>query len=236
MKEMRLCKAIALSGICSRRKADEMISDGRVKVNGQYITELGTKIDPSKDIIIVDEARKVQLEPKRSYLFHKPKGVICSCSKVGNKKIILDYFSRTPLRLFSIGRLDKETSGLLLVTNDGDLAQKIIHPSANIIKEYEVKVEGEVKLTHLEILRKGAYFDKRLIRPVFVKKIKYNVFTMGIKEGKKHEVRIITHKAKLSISTLKRTRIGSLSLGRLPIGSYRDMTQEDVQKIFTELR
>jgi len=232
MKPNRLSKVIAAAGHCSRRKAEELIFEGRVKVNGKFILIPQTLVDIEEDQILIDEAVRIKPQQKKYFLLNKPKGFICSSAKVGNKKIIMDLFPKLKERLFTVGRLDKDTTGLLIVTNDGDFANQIIHPSSNIIKEYEVKTKDEVTDTHLAKLRKGTYVDQKKVVPTYVKPIKPYCFLIGVKEGKKHEVRIITANAKLKLQSLKRTKIGNLSLGRLSLGSIRPLTKKDKESIF----
>jgi len=232
MKPNRLSKVIAASGHCSRRKAEELIFEGRVKVNGKFIFTPQTLVDIEKDRILIDEAIRIKPQQKKYFLLNKPKGFICSNAKVGNKKIVMDLFPKLKERLFTVGRLDKDTTGLLIVTNDGEFANSIIHPSSNVVKEYEVKTKDEITDTHLAKLRSGAYVDNKRIVPAYIKPIRTNCFLIGVKEGKKHEVRIITSKAKLQLQSLKRTKIGRLSLGRLSLGSIRELTKKDKDLIF----
>ncbi len=232
MKPNRLSKVIAASGHCSRRKAEELIFEGRVKVNGKFIFTPQTVVDIEIDRILIDEAIRIKPQQKKYFLLNKPKGFICTNAKVGNKKIVMDLFPKLKERLFTVGRLDKDTTGLLIVTNDGDFANQIIHPSSDIIKEYEVKTKDEITDAHLVKLRSGAYVDNKRIVPSYVKPIRTNCFLIGVKEGKKHEVRIITAKAKLKLQSLKRTKIGKLSLGRLSSGSIRELTKKDKDLIF----
>jgi 23S rRNA pseudouridine2605 synthase len=232
MKENRLSKVIAAAGICSRRKAEELIFEGRVKVNGKFILTPQTIVNIEKDHILIDEAVRLKPPSKKYFLLHKPKGFICSSTTVGHKKIVMDLFPNFKERLFTVGRLDKDTTGLLIVTNDGDFANQIIHPSSNIIKEYEVKTKNEITDDHIIKLKKGAFLDGKRVIPAYIKPIKWNLFLIGIKEGKKHEVRIITANAKLKLKSLKRTKIGKLSLANLPLGNMRAMTKNDKELIF----
>jgi 23S rRNA pseudouridine2605 synthase len=166
-------------------------------------------------------------------MLNKPPGIICSNVRVGNKPIILDLFPASAERLFTIGRLDKDTTGLILVTNDGLLAQEVIHPSKNIIKEYLVKTTQEITAEHLETLSQGARVDEKWVRPVSVHKLRRGTFKICVKEGKKHEVRIIAERARLKVLELSRTRIGGLLLGSLPLGAYRPLTDKDKRLIFS---
>ncbi len=224
MKEKRLSKALAAAGVASRRAAEELIFAGRVKVNGEIVRVPQTLVDWERDQIRVDESTVSGEEKKLYFMLNKPEGFLCSNVRPGNQRIVLDLFPAHSERLFTVGRLDRDTTGLLLVTNDGHFAQKLIHPSANITKEYVVKVQQEITPEHLEALSQGARIDERWLRPVFVQKIRRGTFKICVKEGKKHEVRIIAERAGLKILELKRIRIGPLVLGSLPEGEYRPLT------------
>jgi len=224
MQEKRLSKALAAAGIASRRACEEIIFSGRVKVNGTIIRVPQTLIDWEKDRISVDEAVVSGEQKKLYFMLNKPAGYLCSNVRPGNKRIVLDLFPRQSERLFTVGRLDRDTTGLLIVTNDGHFANRMIHPSSNITKEYVVKVLQEITPSYLEILSQGARVDDKWVRPVFVQKIRRGTFKICVKEGKKHEVRIIAERAQLKVVELKRVRIGNLTLGSLPEGEYRPLT------------
>lgn len=231
MQEKRLSKALAAAGIASRRACEQLIFDGRVKVNGTVVRVPQTLVDWNRDKIRVDEMPVKSEEEPRYFLLNKPSGYICSSVRPKQGRIVLDLFAGQSSRLFTVGRLDKETTGLILVTNDGHFANRVIHPSSNIIKEYLVKVLQEITPEHLETLSEGARVDNRWIRPVSVQKVRRGTFKICVKEGKKHEVRIITERAKLSIFELSRIRIGGLFLGSLPEGAYRELTLHDRQLV-----
>jgi 23S rRNA pseudouridine2605 synthase len=179
------------------------------------------------------DGQTVKAEQKKLYfMLNKPAGFICTNTRPGKKAIVLDLFPTTE-RLFTVGRLDKETTGLLLVTNDGHFANKVIHPSSNVIKEYIVKTLQEITPEHLEALSQGARVDAKWIRPVSVHKVRKGTFKICVKEGKKHEVRIIAERAGLKVVELTRVRIGSLVLGTLPKGRFRPLSEKDKQLIFS---
>lgn len=227
MEKKRLSKALAAAGIASRRACEELIFEGRVQVNGTTIKLPQHHIDWNVDRIVVD-GESVQKEQKKVYyMLNKPTGYICTSTRPGNKRIVLDLFPPANERLFTVGRLDKETSGLLIVTNDGHFANRIIHPSSNIIKEYVVKTLQEITPEHLETLSQGARVDDKWVRPVSVRKMRKGTFKICVKEGKKHEVRIIAERAGLKVAELSRIRIGSLLLGTLSEGEYRPLTEQD---------
>lgn len=232
MKEKRLSKALADGGIAARRKAEQMIFEGRVRVNGEITLVPQTKVIPGKDKILVDEKIRVREPLKKYFLLHKPKGYTCSSVPKENEKIVLDLFRKEKTRLFTVGRLDKDTTGLLIVTNDGEFANQIIHPSSNIIKTYQLRCANEITPEHINKLKQGAYIDSKKIRPSFIKTTKKHELFIGIKEGKKHEIKILALRAKLKLRDLKRVSIGSLQLGDLPKGSFRILTKSDQKKIF----
>lgn len=229
MSTQRLAKILAQAGIASRRACEELIFAGRVSVNGSTVYVPQTMVHPTKDTISVDR-KPVALEKKVYYIFNKPKGYICS--NVLNRKTIYRFFEEIPQRLFSIGRLDKDTEGLLILTNDGFFAQDIIHPSKNILKEYIVKTNKEISDDHLRTMTAGTMIENVFIRPHLVEKVRKGTVRIVIGEGKKHEVRKLVEAAELKIYALKRVRIGGLRLGLLPTGAFRELTEKEKLLVF----
>jgi len=227
MTEKRLSKALAAAGIASRRACEEIIFSGRVKVNGSTVLVPQTLVDWDRDQISIDEAIVKGEQNKLYFMLNKPEGYLCSSVRPGSQRIVLDLFAEKSERLFTVGRLDRDTTGLLIVTNDGRFAHQMIHPSSNITKEYVVKVLQEITPAHLENLSQGARVDDKWVRPVSVQKIRRGTFKICVREGKKHEVRIIAERAQLKIVELKRIRIGNLVLGSLPEGEYRPLTARE---------
>lgn len=234
MGKKRLSKALAAAGIASRRACEELIFAGRVQINEEIVKVPQTLIDWNRDKISLDGESIRGEQKKICYMLNKPKGVICSNARVGRKPIILDLFPESRERLFTIGRLDKDTTGLLLVTNNGPFAHLVIHPSSNIIKEYLVKTAQEITAEHLETLSQGARVDEKWVRPVSVQKMRRGTFKICVKEGKKHEVRIIAERAQLKILELTRIRIGGLVLGPLSPGDYRPLSEKDKKLLFSK--
>lgn len=233
MEEKRLSKALAAAGIASRRGAEKLIFAGRVLVNGALVDKPQHPITLGVDEVLVDGKKVFSEQKKVYYLLNKPKGYLCSSVRPAkSKKIVLDLFPQETKRLFSVGRLDKDTEGLLLVTNDGHFANRVIHPSSNIIKEYLVKTDREIGPEHLETLSQGAQIDRKWVRPTSVKKVRKGTFRISVKEGKKHEVRLIAEKASLKVLALRRIRIGSLTLGNLPLGEYRALSEKEKNLLF----
>ena len=233
MEKKRLSKALAAAGVASRRACEELIFAGRVQVNGQTVKIPQTQVEWQVDQITVDGEAVNGEQKKVCYILNKPKGLICSNVRVGKKPIILDLFGNSQERLFTIGRLDKDTRGLILVTNDGLFSHEVIHPSANIIKEYLVKTAQEITPEHLESLSQGARVDEKWVRPVSIRKVRRGTFKICVKEGRKHEVRIIAERAGLKIIDLIRIRIGGLLLGTLPEGKFQTLTEKDKKLIFS---
>ena len=229
----RLSKALAAAGVASRRQAEELIFAGRVSVNGIIITTPQTLVSLDTDSILVENQKIFTEERKLYFLLNKPKGYICSNARVGSKRIVSDLFVAERERLFTVGRLDRETTGLLIVTNDGNFANKVIHPSANITKEYLVKTQQEPFHEQLVEISKGVNIDGDWVKPVKVTKVRKGTIKVIVKEGKKREVRLLVQQAGLEVLELKRIRIGGLLLGDIPEGSYREMTEADKESIFS---
>ena len=230
-KKIRLSKALAAAGVASRRACEEIIFAGRAKVNGVAVLVPQTLISWETDRITVDEEPVAAEEKKLYFMVNKPEGYLCTNVRPERRRIVLDLFPGVSNRLFTVGRLDSNTTGLLLVTNDGHFANRVIHPSSNIIKEYLVKTQQEVLAEHLATLSEGARVDERWIRPVSVTKVRRGTFKICVKEGKKHEVRIIAERAQLRITELKRIRIGNLVLGTLPEGEVRELTSREKELV-----
>jgi 23S rRNA pseudouridine2605 synthase len=233
MEKKRLSKALAAAGIASRRSCEQLIFDGRVQVNGTTVQIPQTLVDWETDRIAVDGSGIRGEEEKIYYMLNKPRGYICSSVRPGNKSIVLDLFPDGDKRLFTVGRLDKESQGLLLVTNDGHFSNQVIHPRHRIVKEYIIKVAQEVTGETLKTLSEGARVDDRWVRPISVTKVRRGTVRICVKEGKKHEVRIIAERAELLVLELTRIRIGGLVLGALPEGTFRKLSSRDKELLFS---
>lgn len=231
MNQMRLNKFLAHSGVASRRKVEDLIFAKMVKVNGKIETKPQTLIDPKKDCVKIDN-KIIKEEKKYYFILNKPKGYLCSNVKKGKEKLVIDLFKDFYARLFTIGRLDKDTTGLLLITNDGDFANKIIHPSNNLEKEYIAKVKENVTDIHLKTISKGAFVEKRYVKPKKVIKIRKNTLKIIVTEGKKREVKTFIKRANLTLLELKRVRIGKLTLGSIPYGFAKKVSLEKLSNLF----
>ena len=231
MKKNRLAKLLAAAGIASRRKCEELIFEGRVKVNGKVTLLPQTMVDENDRIECEGEKIKF-LESKVYFILNKPEGYLCSPRADGRGKLVLDLFKGVNLRLFTVGRLDRDTTGLLLITNDGKFANRVIHPSSNIQKEYVVKTGNEITDEHLKIISKGTKIEGVLVKPVKVSKVRKGTVKIIVSDGKKREVRYLVQAAGLEVRELKRTRIGGLRLGEIPPGHWREMTEGEKKIIF----
>lgn len=228
----RLSKALAAAGVASRRACEELIFSGKVSVNGETILKPQTLVSWETDSISVNGEPLRKEQEKICFILNKPKGYICSNNRIGTKKLVVDLFKKFPYRLFTVGRLDRDTTGLILVTNDGHLAQDIIHPSKGFTKEYLVKTVQEVTHEHLVLLSKGGLIENTWVKPARVVKVRKSTFKMTVREGKKREVRLLTQKAGLTILSLHRIRIGPLVLGNLEIGDFRPITEKEKEQFF----
>jgi len=228
MTLIRLNKHLAGLGVASRREADVLISKGKIKVNGKVVTEMGTKIDPDADKIEVSDS-VVQDREKLVYIaLNKPKGYVCSVKPTKqDPNIALDLID-IPERIYPVGRLDKETTGLLLLTNDGTFVNKIIHPSSESEKEYEVTFFQQIPMGAIKKLEAGVKLEGSKTLPTKVRKIGPAKIRIILKEGKNRQVRRICQKVGYPVKTLKRVRIKNLELGDLESGKWRYLTKREV--------
>lgn len=228
----RLQKFLAEAGIASRRKAEELISEGKVSVNGKIIKELGFKVN-EKDVIFYNGKRVIK-ETKNIYiLFNKPEGCVTTVKDQFGRKTVLDYIPNVNERIYPIGRLDYETSGLIILTNDGDLTYTLTHPKHNVEKTYIAKVEGQLTEEKIEMLRNGVLIDDRKTYPAKVKIISenkaYSVLEIKISEGRNRQVRKMCDAVGHSVVTLMRKSIGKIELEKLKKGEYRFLTTEEIE-------
>lgn len=228
---MRLQKFLAHAGVCSRRKAEEFIAQNRVKINGHIVSVPGTKVDLQKDIILFDD-KQVVLKPDKKKLYialNKPEGYITSCSQK-NSKIIMELIDIKD-RIYPIGRLDKDSKGLILLTNDGELHNRLSHPSFNHEKEYIVTTRIPVSDSALNQLRSGIYIDDRKTRRTKIKRLAENKFKIVLKEGRNRQIRKMVAKIHNKVDILKRIRISNINLGDLNEGQWRYLSEQEVKKL-----
>lgn len=234
--EERLQKILAAAGIASRREAEKIILANRVKVNGKLVNELGKKFDVSKCRITVD-GKPVTAEKKVYYLFYKPRGVVTTMSDPQNRKTVADYLSSLSVRVFPVGRLDYNTEGLLLMTNDGELAQKLMHPSHEVNKTYLVKVPGIVPQEKFDLLRIGVKLEDGITAPAIVNlrtydhEKNYTLFDITIHEGKNRQVRRMCDFIGFPVRDLKRIKMGPLNLSGLSKGKFRELSEQELSEL-----
>lgn len=236
--KVRLNKFIADAGICSRRKADELIQDGKVRVNGKTITELGLQVHPTKDEIFVNN-KPITSAPEKVYiLFHKPAQVMTTMSDPQGRPTVADYVTHLPYRVFPVGRLDWDTEGLLLLTNDGEFANRVMHPKHGIAKTYIVKLNGQPSDDHLKKLRYGVTIEGGKARALVAEKLKgrgsdqYDWIKIVIDEGRNRQVRRMIEKIGFDVKKLQRVAIGRLTMGDLERGKMRFLGPKDIIRIF----
>ncbi|WP_163969896.1 pseudouridine synthase [Oceanobacillus halotolerans] len=234
-QEERLQKVIAQSGVTSRRKAEKLIVDGKVKVNKKTVTTLGTKVTPDDDI----EVDGVLLEKEQPvyYLLYKPRGVISSVKDDKGRKVVTNYLEEVPERIFPIGRLDYDTSGVLLLTNDGEFANLLMHPKYGIDKVYVTKVKGIPTKKDLLQLKKGVKSDNDLLKAVSAKVLSTDkkkgtaILEIVLHEGKNRHIRRMMEKIGFPVQKLKRERFGIIDVHNLQPGQFRKLTPHEIKQL-----
>lgn len=223
---VRLQKFLAAAGVCSRRRGEDLIRAGRVTVNGRVEAVLGAKIDPEKDRVSVD-GQPVKSEQRMVYIaLNKPRGYVTSCRHAG-KKIVLELVN-VPERVYPVGRLDKDSTGLLLLTNDGRMHLKLSHPSFDHEKEYDVIVERPISDSALRRMAEGMPILDTRTRPAAVTRLGERAFRIVLKEGRNRQIRRMVRRLGNEVVELKRTRMASVRLGRLAEGAWRHLRAEEV--------
>lgn len=231
----RLQKVIAQAGIASRRKAEKIITSGQVKVNGKKVTELGTKVESSDTIEV--NGIPIEKESLHTFLFYKPRGVISTVSDEKGRKTVNDFFQALPYRLYPVGRLDYDTSGLILMTNDGELANLLMHPRNEVIKVYVAKINGFLKSDEIYKLTHGVRFDGHTSAPAKVKILKTNyekhtqIVQLKIHEGHYHQVKKMFQAVGHLVDKLSREEYSFLNLESLTSGDYRELSGEEISKL-----
>lgn len=231
----RLQKVIAQAGIASRRKAEKLITDGQVAVNGKIVTELGTKVD-EKDKVEVNGV-PIERESVHTYLLYKPRGVVSTTSDDKGRKTVTDFFEDLPYRLYPIGRLDYDTSGILLMTNDGDLANKLMHPRHEVPKVYVAKIKGALKPEEIYALKHGVRIDGRKTAPAKVNILKTDrkkntqIVQLTIHEGHYHQVKRMFQAVGHLVDKLSREKYAFLTLDSLTSGNYRELTRQEIAQL-----
>ena len=231
----RLQKVMANAGIASRRKCEEYILAGRVKVNGQTVRTLGTKVNASKDKIEVDH-KPLGFSHGRAYIIiNKPAGYLTTVNDPFGRPIVFDLLNQPHARVFPVGRLDRDSEGVLLLTNDGELAYRITHPTFGVERTYRVAVRGHPERNVLKCLRQGIILEDGLTAPAKVKLIERHkdnsVLEIVIKEGRKRQVRRMFEKVGHPVISLKRISLGPIRLGSLVSGRYRQLSDEEIRSL-----
>ena len=256
---MRLQKYMAECGVASRRKAEEMIAEGRVPVplftplcsytkaefwtmiaegrvtvNGVKITEMGTQVEEGDEVRVDGQLIRPETE-KRYVMYHKPAGEVTTVSDPEGRRCVLDHFRDYPVRLYPVGRLDYDSEGLLLLTNDGALTERMLHPSHQVDKTYLARVTGNVTMDEVQQLRSGVMLDDHKTAPAKVRVIKLEaeatVVLVTIHEGRNRQVRRMFEETGHQVTQLRRVRFGPLDLGDLPRGKWRELTAEEVRSL-----
>lgn len=233
--EERLQKFLAEAGVASRRKAEELIAQGKIQVNGETVTEMGRKIDPKKDEVTY-QGKSVRVKEELVYLMlHKPEGYVTTAKEQFGRPAVLDLIKNVDARIFPVGRLDYDTSGLLLLTNDGALTYKLTHPKHDVDKTYRAKLHGIPDEGALQKFRRGVVLDGRKTKPAKIqilekdKEQRFCWVEIVIHEGRNRQVRKMCDAIHHPVAQLKRVATGELRLGDLPKGKYRFLTPKEIK-------
>ena len=232
---IRLQKYLALCGVASRRNSEKMILDGRVSVNGNIVTQMGIQIDETCDTVRVD-GEVIHPEEEKHYIaYNKPIGEVTTVSDPEGRTTVMDKFRDYPVRLFPVGRLDYDSEGLLLLTNDGDMMNRVLHPSREVLKVYWTKISNHVTPEEITALRKGVMIDGKMTSPASVRLIRENTFDtvllISIHEGRNRQVRRMAEAIGHKVIALRRVGFGPVLLGDLPTGMWRPLTHDEIEKL-----
>ncbi len=232
--KIRLQKHLSECGIASRRKAEELIEQGKVRVNGR-VALIGTKVDPKRDKVTVSGKNVVAQNEKMYIMLHKPRGYVTTTKDELDRKCVTDLVKDAGVKLFPVGRLDRNSEGLLIMTNDGNFANSLTHPSAHVNKTYRVTVSGDANDEKLIKLREGIMLDGRKTLPcdVFVaeRKPDRTVLIFIIQEGRNRQIRRMCEEVQLEVLRLKRTEIAGVKLGMLPQGKWRPLNEREMRHL-----
>ena len=237
----RLQKVLADAGIASRRASEQLILDGRVSVDGYQVTELGTKVDPEISKVEVD-GETIKISKTKIYLaFHKPIGILSTMTDPDGRPSLGDYFKERKERLFHVGRLDRESEGLILMTNDGDLAHRASHPSYGMVKKYVVEIESVLTRNQISEMSKGIMLEDGLARALDIRTVrevspKHSWIEISIHEGRNHIVRRMLDFYEIPVARLIRTEFGPILLAETGVGRYRNLNEVELTKLFKDLK
>lgn len=237
--KIRINRFLAMCGIASRREAEELIKEGRVLLNGEQVVLFATYVNPYKDIVEVDGERVTLPKRFKYFLFYKPKDVVSTLDDPEGRISIKNYLPKGIKGLFPVGRLDYHSEGLILITNNGILANRIMHPRYKLIKTYEVKVKGKPLPEELDKLRRGIYLNGKKTLPMEIRKIKkseteHTWLEIKMREGRKNQLREMFFRIDHPVIKLKRTAIGPLKIGKMKPGEIRELTKEEIDELLRE--
>ena len=234
MAEVRLQKFLAESGVASRRKSEELIDQGKVKVNGR-VAMIGDKIDPKKDTVTVNGKKIVKTKTFTYIVLHKPRGFITTMNDEMDRKCVAELIKDVPGRVYPVGRLDRDSEGMLLFTNDGAFANAMTHPTKHVPKTYRVTVRPSINEEQITALTQGVIIEDRKTAPAEVRVITKEegrvVLEIILYEGRNRQIRKMCEEVGLEVARLKRTAIGSIKLGMLKQGAWRNLTEDEVRKL-----
>lgn len=236
-QEIRLQKYLAERGVASRRKCEELIEKGQVKINGR-VARIGCKVDPRRDLITVSGQKIENKRSQRLYIMlNKPRGFITTMSDEMGRKCVSELVEDAPQRVYAVGRLDKDSEGLLLFTNDGDFANAMMHPKTHVAKTYRVTVRPDFTDEQINAFLNGIEIDGKMTQPADVTIISREpgrvVAEIVLYEGRNRQIRKMCEAVGLEVARLRRTAIGTLRLGMLPYGKWRELTQQEVRQLFS---
>ncbi len=231
---MRLQKYLAACGVASRRASEGLIAQGRVTVDGRVVTEMGAQVEPRQDVRL--DGRRLEMETEKRYiLYHKPAGEVTTLNDPQGRPTVADRFRDFPVRLYPVGRLDYDSEGLLLLTNDGDLTQRLLHPSNEVDKTYLARVSRELAPQEAKQLERGVMVEGRRTAPARVKRLyacpMYSDLLVTIHEGRNRQVRKMMEQVGHEVVMLRRVRFGPIRLGSLKRGEWRELTQDELQAL-----
>lgn len=234
----RLQKVLARAGVASRRAAEGLIVEGRVSVDGVCVKQLGVRISPQADVRV--DGRRVSAEPLLHLLLHKPRGVVCTLADPQGRACVADYLRQLPARVAPVGRLDYQTSGALLLTNDGGLARELLHPSRKVLKRYELKVKGAVEARALGQLRGSIDIDGRATQPALIRVLRREPgavwLEVQLREGRNRQIRRLAERAGLGVLRLRRTHFAGLDVKALAPGQLRPLTAQELAALRSQSR
>jgi len=237
-KPIRLQRFLAQCGLGSRRDCEDFITAGRVEVDGRVVNELGSTVDPGRQTVSLDGER-LKVERKKYFLLNKPSGYLCTSEDPQGRRVVFDLFPQEGPRLFTVGRLDENTTGLLVVTNDGDLAQRLAHPRYRIFRVYRAQIAGQPKREIFDQLKEGLFFTEGKFRVYNVRPIKKQKDSTWVEitmtEGQNREIRRLFARVGHKVMKLERIGYGPLRLGRLAAGEFRDLTRDELAALHSVL-